>query len=320
MKKATQINLLSVLLVACLVGGGSYLYFTGQGTAPATTGTMTPTGGVTGVTTPAATGVPNLYCDGADKTVTLSVTNIANGSAVSTADTRWEISSDGVTWSYKETDSNSATPSVSVGPYGYVRAMVLDDSTYYGVMTEAYYVNCISRTEQVRLKALDSTPSISLKRDSDGQIYAAGTNDTLIANGILHPTVRLYTDSDMYYNKPALCFDYDTGNFSYQKVQGAAQAAVPYFLKGTVEECYEVPSFNQQPIDVILELKGGATQFLTTSAAISTTVYLVDTQVFTNNAGVFSEGFNLADSPYTNVGDNTDASSAGTLYFQGYGT
>jgi hypothetical protein len=303
-KSTKQIGMFLVLVISLgvfFMQGGIYDRFIAP--APATQG-IGPQGPIPGV---------DETCElSAKPTVNLDIRTEGAGVSASAADTVWKLSTDGINWVVKETDSNSATPSLDITTKTYWKALVYDDATLVGKEVQGY-VGCVGSTGAVRLWTIDTAPTVKIFRAYDNTISSAANNDTMVGNTTYHQSIQVYSATNKVYNAPAICFDYAVSNYTRVSLSGNyAQAVIPNFLAGTVDACYSIPTIDTTGYTVRTDVETAST-----TPTGNIVVYLVDTQNYMDKNEVFTTGFNLKDTPYTNVGDSTDTAAVGTIYGSG---
>jgi len=306
--KKTQSSLLMGVMATVIVGGLLLMYFDMVPTeeAPPVTSTTLPVVPETG------TGIQKSYDMSTNAKVTLSVVDCEQeGTTVSAADTVWYVK-DGGTWAKKETDSNTATPDLQMPPETEYRALVYDDSTYTGKIISGVMPYSGNTVIPVCLYAIDTTPTVILWSQDDGNKISSSNAEPMDANTTYDEigyTIRV--SQYQHFNKPALCFDYNSTYDEVKETTVGMQAPTPDFLKGTVEECWYVPTISSG---------GSSTGYLSVDTGIgpvggdaNITYYLVDTQYYIHTlTNEIASGFNIEDGT-TNIGDSTDSTAAGTL-------
>jgi hypothetical protein len=261
-------------------------------------------------------GIQQTFDNSQTVTVRLSITDCAKPATAPAINTQWMLKDKATgKWTNYETDSASASPSIAISPTTEWKALSWNDTTHYGKVVTGVAPYQALDPIAVCVNAIDATPVLSFFRADDGlKMSATNTEPVTSANQTIdliqyRVTVADYTS----YNKPALCFDYNTVNMSDLYVRNANSASIAKFLTGTAEGCWDI-AVPTPGVPVTGYIYAKMQNFASTSSS-NVSVYLIDRQFYQNtNTNEFEENFNVNDAT-TNVGDSTDGSAAATMYF-----
>lgn len=308
-KKGFPLVTLLVAAVALMVVG--QVFFPDQMPwNPTTAGTDTDTG----------TGIQQTFDNSNDVDIDLAVSDCARpATAFTAADTVWLIkdATTGV-WTKKETDTNSATPSLTVSPTTEYKALIYDDGTGYGKVITGTAPYQAETTIAVCLDTVDTEPAMSIFLHDDGTKMVDTNKEPVTSENQTFDLIQYRVSVADYeaYNQPMICFDYNFTNISDMYVRSASSASIPRFLLGTAESCYDITA----PTPGVPSTGYIYAKVLTFSndvgANVTANVYLVDRQWYQNTeTGEFELGANINDVS-TNVGDSGDSTLISHVWFE----